>query len=498
MSDTNNVKQRTTVRGGYGARQRARTQKRGFVPYLIAGCLLVALAVVLSLRLFGHSEKPDEPVPVGQPPQDEEETFVSGVSVGGIALGGYTYEEADAMLRSDLQAVSSNQIELKYAEHSWVFTLGDVGLTDNLSDQLAAAWAYGHTGDAAAREQDITRLSTERVDLPLTYSYDATILANLVGDIKREIDCQPINATMSIVEVGKFSYTDSSDGVTLDAQALISDLDRLIRTGRGGTMQLTPVITPPDVTRESLEESTVLLGECITSLEGSTQARAANVNLALSSFNFLTVGPGRTVSFNRVVGERTVENGFQEATEYAGTNVAKGIGGGVCQASTTIYGAVIRAGLKVLERYNHTMTVSYVPASQDAAVSNTDKDLRFENNTNSVLYFFAWVDENTNNAICRIYGTPQDPTVVISIDSTILQADIPSTAITYREDEEGDTVYYEDEPPVLYKKGKPGLRSQAVRIYTDARTGAEISRETLSIDTYEPENTIYLIGVHRR
>ena len=272
----------------------------------------------------------------------------------------------------------------------------------------------------------------------------------------------------------------------------------MILKAEGGSITLSPRVIEPTITRASLEEQTVLLGECSTSLEGSSAARVNNVNLALSSFNFLTVGPDKTVSFNRVVGERTAEAGFQEATEYAGTNVARGIGGGVCQASTTIYGAVIRAGLDVLERYNHTMTVSYVPASQDAAVSNNDKDLRFKNNTGSNLYFFAWVDPDKNMAICRIFGRPQDMSVLITIDSVILQADMPSTAVTYRDDTEGKTVYYRDDPPVLYKKGKPGMISQAFRVYTSAVDGTEIRRETLSTDTYAPENSIYLRGTHSR
>ena len=332
----------------------------------------------------------------------------------------------------------------------------------------------------------------------MSLTYDRDRLAALVYQIKEEIDLEPVSATMQIVEVEQFSYTDSSVGYNLDADRLIEELEDMICSGESGTVEIEPDIVEPEVSRAQLEASTVLLGECFTSLEGSTSARSSNVNLALSYFNFFTVEPGEKVSFNAVVGKRTEKNGFKRAPEYAGTTVIEGIGGGTCQASTTVYGAVIRAGLKILERHSHTMTVGYVPASQDAAVSDGDKDLRFQNTTESTLYMFAYVDKARNQAVCKIYGKPIDETVFIDIESVVLQADIVGNGITYVDDTEGTRVWYTDEPPVLLKEGKTGMRSEAYRVTRDLTTNAETSREKLSSDYYQPGNAIYLRGIHER
>ena len=486
-----------TVRpGGYAARQRARAPKYKWI-YAAAACaVIIAVAVLWLTRRDAPGPRPDEPDVTAE--VSRPETFIQGVSVNGTRLGGLTYEEAESVLKASVDEAAAREIVLTFQDRSWAFTLNDIGLTNDINSKLEAAWSYGHTGTDEDKAADAETLSASSVDLHITYDYDHSALKTLLEGVKSEVDADPVDATMSIVEVAKFAYTDSYDGYELDIQKVVRDVEPMILKAEGGSLTLSPAVIPPTVTRASLEEQTVLLGECTTSLEGSSAARVNNVNLALSAFNFFVVGPDKTVSFNKVVGERTTEAGFQEATEYAGTNVARGIGGGVCQASTTIYGAVIRAGLEILERYNHTMTVSYVPASQDAAVSNNDKDLRFKNNTGNNLYFFAWVDPDKNTAICRVFGQPQDASVIISIDSVILQADMPSTAVTYRDDTEGKTVYYRDDPPVLYKQGKPGMISQAFRVYTSAIDGTEIRRETLSTDTYAPENSIYLRGTHSR
>ena len=280
--------------------------------------------------------------------------------------------------------------------------------------------------------------------------------------------------------------------------SLIAQLEEVILNGGADSIELQPEVILPSPSRAELEAATVLLAECTTSLKGSSTSRSNNVNLALGYFNFLTVQPGDTVSFNKVVGKRTKENGFYEAPEYAGTTVTTGIGGGVCQASTTVYGAVIRAGLEIKERHPHTMTVGYVESSQDAAVNNDDKNLRFKNNTGSELFFFAWTNAKDETATVKIYGKPVDSNTRIDIISEVTQIDIRGTEITYEDDVDGIRVWYVDDPPVLYSVGKPGRKSTAYRVYYDLTTGAEIRREKLSSDYYAPQNDVYLRGVHPR
>ena len=108
------------------------------------------------------------------------------------------------------------------------------------------------------------------------------------------------------------------------------------------------------------------------------------------------------MDFNALAGKRTEENGYQEAPEYAGNRTTNGIGGGVCQAATTMYGAMLKAGMTILERSPHTMTVSYVDPSLDAAVSDTGKNLVFRNDRDSAIYIYTEV--TSQYATVYVYG----------------------------------------------------------------------------------------------
>ena len=131
-------------------------------------------------------------------------------------------------------------------------------------------------------------------------------------------------------------------------------------------------------------------------------------------------------------------------------------------------------------------------------MNDSDKDMRFRNTTENTLYVFAYVDSNKELAVCKIFGQPIDPTVYIDVESVITQSDIGGGGISYMDDTEGKRVWFVDDPPVLYKEGKKGMRSEAYRVYRDAATGEEIRREKLSSDYYMPEDDTYLRGVHER
>ncbi len=426
------------------------------------------------------------------------DTFQPGVTINGVELTGYGKEEAYDMLMDKYAANISASLQLTFGEKSWSFTPSQVGADIDLDSQIDAAWAYGKTGTELERQEEIHFLRENPVNLTTELTFDAEALDAFVESIRQEVDMEPVNATMRVVDSEKFEFTDSAVGYRLDASSLKEQLTEFILSGGAEQIELKPEILEPNPSRAELEASAILLAECTTSLEGSSGSRNNNVNLALGYFNFLEVEPGETVSFNKLVGKRTKKNGYFEAPEFAGATVVTGVGGGVCQASTTVYGAVIRAGLEIVERYPHTMTVAYVKASQDAAVTNDDKDLRFKNNTESTLYFFASTDSRKETATVKIYGKPLNSNARIDIVTEVRQTDIRTTEVLYQEDKEGTRVWYTDDTPVLLQQGKPGVRSTAYRITYDLTTGEEISREKLSSDYYAPQKDIYLIGVHPR
>lgn len=122
-----------------------------------------------------------------------------------------------------------------------------------------------------------------------------------------------------------------------------------------------------------------IAGNCTTSTKGSSTNRINNIVVASSRLNGLVIQPGQAVSVSTLFLPRTMENGYQKAGTYYQGKVIQGTGGGICQVSSTVYNAVMNAGLLVIMRYPHSMPVSYLPLGMDAAISAGSKDLIFLN-----------------------------------------------------------------------------------------------------------------------
>ncbi|MBR0041223.1 MAG: VanW family protein [Oscillospiraceae bacterium] len=188
-------------------------------------------------------------------------------------------------------------------------------------------------------------------------------------------------------------------------------------------------IIEPEITAEKLSE--VLfhdkLGDCLTYLWGSSPNRISNVRLACSRFDGMVLQPGETFSYNDVVGERTAEAGFKVAPVYSGTAHMDGLGGGICQVSSTLYNAALYANLQIDERVCHTMIVGYLPLGLDATVDWPDTNFVFTNNRDYPIRIKAGVDDAGRSVTIEIWGTDVDGSYV-----DMLHYEWPSYDETYR------------------------------------------------------------------
>ena len=426
----------------------------------------------------------------------QSDVFLHGIYVNGISLGGYSLLDGTNLVKEAAdQRLNQNAITLTYGEKQWTLTPSMLGATMDVDTQLARAWNFGHTGNFFQRRAQEDSLKSHEAVFNSELKYDTALLDQFVASIKAEIDKPPVNATVTIKTGETLEISESSDGLMLDGEALKEALTKVIVEGSAPQIQLVAQVAKPAVSKSDLENGTQLIGTCTTSTKGSTRNRVNNIHNALKKFNGFVVYPGETISFNKVVGKRTVENGFKEAPEFAGTTVQQGIGGGVCQASTTLYNALLKAGMTVEQRYQHTMVVGYIYSSLDATVSDNGKDLVFTNNRDCAIYIFTSVD--VEHAKVRIYGKPTEYKIVL--ESEILQDKIASTTIKTKKDTSGKHAYYTDEK-VLASEGKLGRRSRAFICYYDRNTGelAGDGRVELHEDYYYPSPQVYWVGIHER
>jgi vancomycin resistance protein YoaR len=443
---------------------------------------IVAVTVLVIIGIIRFSSQPN--------------TFLRGVYVNGVSLGGYTYEQGYKLVNDMAdQRLNKNAITLTYQDKSWTLTPSMLGASMDVNSQLALAWNFGHTGNFFQKKSQSDYLKDHTVEYNSELTYDEALLDAFVSKIKSEIDVAPVEASVTVEKDQTLTISESKDGQAMDGDALKQALEKVIVEGSTPQIQLVAQVVKPAVSSGDLQNGTQLVGTCTTPTKSSTKNRTTNIYRALKPFNGFVLHPGETISFNKVVGKRTPENGFKPAPEFAGTSVQEGIGGGVCQASTTLYDALLRAGVTVETRYQHTMTVAYIKPSLDATVSDSGKDLVFTNNRDCTLYIFTSVDYE--KAVVNIYGKPTE--YEIKLESDIIQKDIQPTSIKKKKDTTGKHAYYTDDQ-VLATEGKPGTKSRAYICYYDRQTGelAGDGRVELHTDYYFPLPPVYWVGIHER
>jgi vancomycin resistance protein YoaR len=212
----------------------------------------------------------------------------------------------------------------------------------------------------------------------------------------------------------RFSVTGQKNGQTVNLKKLYADILAQLQceTPQIITAEFLPVYPTK---KEQMTQKIVKRSEFSTHFENNPP-REHNIKLAIAQFDGLTVENGEEISFNKTVGSRSAELGYQEAKIILDGEYVEGVGGGVCQASTTVFNAVVKAGLQITESHNHSLVSSYVPLGHDAMVSSAS-DLRFVNNTGAPIYFETAVKDN--RAFVTIYGRSKGGNVRYKLSAEI-------------------------------------------------------------------------------
>ena len=219
-----------------------------------------------------------------------------------------------------------------------------------------------------------------------------------------ELNVEPVNARFINKE---FEIEPETVGCTFDletAEKLWQEADTMEEI-------LIPLeILEPEVTEEMLRGELFkdCLGKQTTSYGGSTRARVNNINLAVDKINGTVLLPGETFSYNEVVGQRTIANGFQEAGAYSNGEVVQEVGGGICQVSSTLYCASLYSRMTIVDRTSHYFRVTYLPPGQDATVSWTQPDFKFRNDREYPVKIVAYCNNDTMELTIEIWGTDTD------------------------------------------------------------------------------------------
>lgn len=220
-----------------------------------------------------------------------------------------------------------------------------------------------------------------------------------------------------------------------------------------------------------------------TRYDASQTDRTTNLRIACQKINGKVILPGETFSYNKTLGVRSVATGYKNAKVYENGEVVDGIGGGICQISSTLYNAVLMANLDIVERRNHQFVTSYVPAGRDATVVYGMTDFRFKNTRKYPVTIKASI--NNGIATISIYGITEENEYTVSFETRTI-ATIP-TSVKYEEDA---TMAAGTEK--VRQKGANGLKTETYII--KSLNGKVVSKNLLSRDTYDAMKKIVVRG----
>ena len=435
--------------------------------------------------------------------------FVPGVYIDGISLEGMNMTQAQAMVESNARQRSTAwSVNLTYnGMLVRTITSADLSMNVDVQQTLQEAWKHGHTGTVEERKAQMEELQVQPYKGETAQpSGDAGAIDTILQEINNQVYRVPQDATIASFDPNltyPFTFNAEVIGRKLNIEAAKEAIYESLSTMAATNVELQLETQTPSITVESLKSSLLeLRGSATTPISSSSaEERNANIRTAFSKITGTIVQPGGQFSFNSVVGPRTEKNGFLPAIEYAYGELSDGIGGGVCQASTTVYLAAVRAGMEILKREPHSDAVSYIEYGKDATVywySNHKIDMVFKNTTDSPIYITAAVQSSPTkrtNLVCvvNIYGaTMNGLSYDIATQETVIEAPVEPE---YVKDRNAEYVTYTDQEKVV-RKASPGCSVDSWRV--TYQNGKEIDRVFMYTDIYKPKAERIYVGVTQR
>lgn len=338
----------------------------------------------------------------------DEARITKGVIIEGVDVGGMTVKEAQAALRQKADQVGQTPVALTIGDNSVTYTLADFGYTWTNTDIVEKCLNLASSGNIVQRYKEKKDIEEAPKKYSMQFSADAAKVQAAVESCS-QFNSQPVEGSIQMGSDGVPYVEGGTDGITLNVADSVSAVENAVAAWTGGdlTVGLSFDTTSPQVTAASLSNVTSVLGAATTDYSASTAARAANVENGCRLISGSLVWPGDEFSVTRAVTPFTADNGYELAPSYEENHVVDSYGGGICQVSTTLYNAVLKAELDVTARSNHTMIVNYVDPSKDAAIAEGIMDMAFVNNTDSPIYIYGYYYGGTITFI--IYGHETRP-----------------------------------------------------------------------------------------
>ena len=409
------------------------------------------------------------------------DTIYEGVKINSYDISNMTREEALRLLNESLEReISDKQMKLNYKEFTYDVSIKELGYHYCYEKALDEAYDIGREGNVFNRIKTIMDTRKYGKTVELESVYDVSLINDLALKISDDINLESKEAQLNF-NGGKISVTEDVVGRSVDIELLKRLIEENITILKNIEIPVKEI--QPVMTKEQLSRINSVIGEFSTSYSTSSSDRKENIRVSARALDGKIVLPGETFSFNGTTGPRTRDKGYKEANIIIGGEFIPGVGGGVCQMSTTLYNALVRADLTIVQRSPHSIPSTYVPYGQDAAVSYGHLDLKFRNDFDFPIYIHTRT--NNDKVFVYIYGDVNTKNYTVKLDSEIVETINPKEEII-----EDNSLNPGEK--IVEQTGRTGYK---VKTYKSIiKNGKVVERNLLNSDFYKPRNYIYKVG----
>lgn len=447
--------------------------------------MVVAVGVLLTA---GCLRMPTTVYAAEQGADATREVIPDHISICGTDVSGMTTEEAAQVVSQYVEQYDDVIFTLTADDKSIEADSEDIGLCAKNSDVTERALRYGLEGNLIERyKAQVDMASGKTKDFAISLTSDTATVEAFLDENKDELVTEAVDNTVRLVD-GQFEYVDGTEGVALltgKSAVVIADYISTSWDGEDASIELLTEKDEPRGTKEELATIQDLLGSYSTNFGTVINGRTNNIKTGASKLNGLVVYPGETISVSEAIGPTTAENGYYPAGSYENGTTVETYGGGICQVSTTLYNAVIRAELEVVTRAAHSMVVSYVEPSMDAAIADGIKDFQFKNNQETPVYIEGYT--SGGNLYFNIYGKETRP--------ANRRVEFVSE-ITSQTDPEKEYVMVAEQPiGYIETTTKPHIGYTARLWKIVYENDVEVSRKVFNNSKYSPSKEVISIGI---
>ena len=426
--------------------------------------------------------------------EDPSNVIENGTMINGVNVGGMDYYDAEKLIYDVFKEKSENfSLTLKYKDKTWTFDKDDFKVNSEIHTIIEEAQKRNEIVESYEKQTETLKdLQNDGASVNVAFNYIFVGLDEKIDEIIKEIEIEPVNSEIKFnaQNSNPFEVTEHKNGLRVNKEQLYFDINEQFNKTNKVEVEIKTFEQVADVTKQENLENTTQISTFVTYVSDSTGGRKSNVKKALDCFNGFVVEPNETVSFNKVTGPHTLDNGYKIATIIYNGRYVDGVGGGICQASTTLYNALLLADAEILEVHKHTLPVKYVPLAMDAMVSDYVADLKFKNVSDEPLYIQTVCDSESVRV--NIYGKKLDKEIKTRSETLETIKHTGDKIVPDTNKEYSDKVLFKGEQ---YRLTYPrnGYEAKAyVEYYVD---GKKVEEKEIRHEIYKPQNGIVVEGV---